>query len=82
MFESKYRAAALAISGDMTQHLLYRLEHGELPEKNHPKAVVILIGTNDLGYAANPHFLTGKSKPDPKDRIDDIEAAAPEAAKR
>jgi lysophospholipase L1-like esterase len=40
----------LASTGDTTANLWWRLQHGELPTAAPPKAVVILIGTNDLGY--------------------------------
>ena len=36
------------INGDRTEHLLWRLQHGNL-EAQSPKAVVLLIGTNDVG---------------------------------
>ena len=45
----KYKPEVLGIGGDMTAHLWWRLLHGETPAKHHPKAVVLLIGTNDLG---------------------------------
>ena len=38
------------VAGDCTGHLLWRLQNGELPDRAHqPKAVILLIGTNDLG---------------------------------
>ncbi|KAI7835515.1 hypothetical protein COHA_010589 [Chlorella ohadii] len=49
---AKWRAGAMAIGGDQTAHLLWRLRNGEAPQKNKPKVVVLLIGTNDLGAAA------------------------------
>ncbi|KAH8053673.1 platelet-activating factor acetyltransferase [Aureococcus anophagefferens] len=43
---------ALAISGDQTQHALWRLQHGELPRGN--ATFVLLIGTNNLGNGHLP----------------------------
>jgi lysophospholipase L1-like esterase len=41
------------VSGDRTEHLLWRLQHGNLNGPP-PTAVVVLIGTNDLGYDRPP----------------------------
>jgi lysophospholipase L1-like esterase len=41
------------VSGDRTDHLLWRLEHGNLAGAQ-PKAVMLLIGTNDLAYGRSP----------------------------
>lgn len=49
-FFKDYRTANFAIGGDLTNNLLWRLEHGEI-EKLKPKAVVLLIGINNLASA-------------------------------
>src|SRR5262245_38655439 len=47
------KAANFGVSGDRTQHLLWRLKNGEL-EGLKPKAVVVLIGTNNVGQVNGP----------------------------
>jgi lysophospholipase L1-like esterase len=41
------------VSGDRTEHLLWRVENGNLYQQQ-PKAVVLLIGTNDLSHNRTP----------------------------
>jgi len=48
---AKYDAANFGIGGDQTQHVLWRIEHGELDGIS-PKVVVLMIGTNNIGYPA------------------------------
>lgn len=43
----------IGISGDCTQHVLWRLQNGEL-ENIQPKAVVLLIGTNNISAGDSP----------------------------
>lgn len=54
-------AANLGIGGDQTQHVLWRLEHGEI-DGVHPKAAVIMIGTNNLGGHSNDEIVAGVQK--------------------
>jgi lysophospholipase L1-like esterase len=42
----KYQPANFGIGGDQTQHVIWRIENGEL-DGIHPKAVVLMIGTNN-----------------------------------
>jgi beta-glucosidase len=44
------------VSGDRTEHLLWRLQHGNL-DGPPPAGVVVLIGTNDLGYDRTPEIV-------------------------
>ncbi len=44
----KYTPLNFGIGGDRTQHVLWRIENGEL-EVIRPKAVVLMIGTNNAG---------------------------------
>src|SRR3989442_10499134 len=41
-------AANFGIGGDRTQHVLWRIQNGEL-EGIHPKLAVLMIGTNNMG---------------------------------
>ena len=45
-------AANFGISGDRTQHVLWRIDHGELDGLS-PKLIVLMIGTNNLGVEKN-----------------------------
>lgn len=50
-----HRAAInLGIGGDATQGMLWRLENGHWPANLRPQLIVLLIGTNNLGYGSTP----------------------------
>ena len=49
---AKYNAANFGIGGDRVQHVLWRVENGEF-DGIKPKAVVLMIGTNNAGVAEN-----------------------------
>lgn len=44
---AKYNPANFGIGGDRTQHVLWRIENGEL-DSIHPKVVVLMLGTNNV----------------------------------
>lgn len=47
-YYGKYQPANFGIGGDRTQHVLWRMDNGEL-DGIHPKVVVLMIGTNNTG---------------------------------
>jgi lysophospholipase L1-like esterase len=56
-FESQ-KAVNLGIGGDRTQHVLWRLDNGEI-EGISPKVAVVMIGTNNLGANTNEEIVAG-----------------------
>jgi lysophospholipase L1-like esterase len=49
----KYNFLNLGIGGDRTEHVLWRLDNGEVDGLK-PKAVMLMIGTNNLGTKQSP----------------------------
>ena len=46
---AKYKPLNFGIGGQHTEHILWRIRNGEL-EGIHPKVVVLLLGTNNIGH--------------------------------
>ncbi len=55
---SDLHVANFGISGDRTQHVLWRIEHGNFDGIN-PKVIVLLIGTNNLGDDSGEEIADG-----------------------
>lgn len=74
-FYAPRKALNLGFSGDMTDNVLWRLRHGEVAGI-HPKAVVLLIGTNDTNAAGRtaPQTQAGI-----KAVVDDLKHRLPKA---
>ena len=47
--EGDYKALNCGFSGDRTEHVLWRLDRGQL-RGLHPKVIVLMIGTNNTGH--------------------------------
>lgn len=46
------KAANFGFSGDRTEHVLWRMENGEITGL-HPKVAVMMIGTNNIGHSSS-----------------------------
>lgn len=55
---ARFRTVNMGISGERTQHLLWRLDHGALDECR-PKAVSLLIGVNNLSLDSPAAIVKG-----------------------
>ena len=53
------RAENFGIVADSTQHLLWRMQNGEMEFKTAPEKGVILIGANNIGAASNEEIAKG-----------------------
>ena len=57
-FYGERKAANFGIGGDRTQHVLWRLENGEIDGID-PEVVVLMIGTNNLGDNTSEEIADG-----------------------
>jgi beta-glucosidase len=57
-FYGKRNAVNLGIGGDRTQHVLWRLDNGNL-YNIHPKLAVLMIGTNNSGTNSSEQIAAG-----------------------
>jgi len=57
-FYGKRNAVNLGIGGDRTQHVLWRLDHGNVDGIN-PKLAVLMIGTNNSGSNTSEQIAAG-----------------------
>ena len=55
---AKLNPADFGISGDRTEHLLWRLDHGQV-DGLHPKMVALMIGTNNLSANTDAQIAGG-----------------------
>jgi lysophospholipase L1-like esterase len=73
------RAANFGISADRTEHVLWRIDNGEL-DGIHPKVVVLMIGTNNTGKERNgtPRNTTPQVIEGVKAVVNDFRAKLPD----
>ncbi|CAM9851230.1 unnamed protein product [Ascophyllum nodosum] len=57
-----FGALNLGMGGDQTQHLLWRLQNGELPDVLQPESILVAIGTNNLGSGMDAQDTVGGIK--------------------
>jgi beta-glucosidase len=59
----KYNPYNIGIGGDRTQHVIWRIDNGELDGLDpNPKVAMIMIGTNNLGNPSNEAIEAGIEK--------------------
>ena len=76
--DAPYPSLNLGFSGDRTEHVLYRLEHGEL-DGYEAKCVVLMIGTNNTGHHSATEETPGDTILGIKACLDAIRARQPKA---
>jgi len=59
---AKYKPANFGIGGDRTQHVLWRIENGELEPPMKPKLIVLMIGTNNSNSDPADKIASGVEK--------------------
>lgn len=69
-------AINLGFSGDRTEQVIWRLQHGEVDPLAHAKAVVLMIGTNNTGHRFDPADQTAAGI---KKIVDELRTRLPEA---
>lgn len=60
-YYAAYQPANFGIGGDKTQHVLWRIENGELDNIN-PRVVVFLLGTNNSGAYTAEEIIAANTK--------------------
>jgi lysophospholipase L1-like esterase len=73
-YYKQYNALDLGFFGDRTEHVLWRLQHGEI-DGLHPKATVLLIGTNNTSHRLEPASSTAAAV---KRIIDEVQQRMPD----
>ena len=60
-YYDEYQPANFGIGGDLTQHVIWRIENGEL-DGIHPKVTVLMLGTNNTGGYTADEILAADQK--------------------
>jgi lysophospholipase L1-like esterase len=60
-YYGKFDPANFGIGGDQTQHVIWRIENGEL-DGIHPKVVVLMLGTNNSGQHTGEQIAAADTK--------------------